>query len=193
MALLDRLLHHAITVVTSGDSFRMREARTRDRPCRLSHTSRPLSWPRTGEQIEHTPTELTWVTPSSHCCLLFGTAASFQLSDSTEGRAHQFGSIEDARAFCQGFFAWYNGQHRHSGIALFTPADVHYGRSDDLQQARAGVLAGAYAAHPERFVKGLPIPAPVPSTVWINPPPKEVPLDPIASCQAWTPQLGSKS
>jgi len=40
--------------------------------------------------------------------------------------------------------------------------------------ARAGVLAGAYAAHPERFVKGLPIPAPVPSTVWINPPPKDL-------------------
>jgi DNA replication protein DnaC len=29
VALLDRLLHHAITVVTSGDSFRMKEARTR--------------------------------------------------------------------------------------------------------------------------------------------------------------------
>ena len=42
--------------------------------------------------------------------------------------------------------------------------------------ARAGVLADAYAAHPERFVKGLPIPAEVPSMVWINPPSKEVPL-----------------
>ena len=29
VALLDRPLHHAITVVTSGDSFRMKEARTR--------------------------------------------------------------------------------------------------------------------------------------------------------------------
>ncbi len=29
VAMLDRLLHHAITVVTSGDSFRMKEARTR--------------------------------------------------------------------------------------------------------------------------------------------------------------------
>jgi len=37
--------------------------------------------------------------------------------------------------------------------------------------ARAGVLASAYATHPERFVKGLPLPM-----VWINPPPKEVPL-----------------
>jgi putative transposase len=44
----------------------------------------------------------------------------------------RFGSIEDARAFCQAFFAWYNKAHRHSGIALFTPADVHYGRSDEL-------------------------------------------------------------
>jgi putative transposase len=88
----------------------------------------------------------------------------------------RFGSIEDARAFCQGFFAWYNNDHRHSGIALFTPADVHYGRSDQMLVARAGVLAGAYAVHPERFVKGLPIPALVPSIVWINPPPKEVPL-----------------
>ena len=33
----------------------------------------------------------------------------------------RFGSIEDARAHCQAFFHWYNHQHRHSGIALFTP------------------------------------------------------------------------
>ena len=88
----------------------------------------------------------------------------------------RFGSIEDARAFCQVFFAWYNNEHRHSGIALFTPADVHYGRSAKLLEVRAGVLAGAYAIHPERFVKGLPVPREVPSMVWINPPPKEVPL-----------------
>jgi len=88
----------------------------------------------------------------------------------------RFGSIEDARAFCQAFFAWYNNQHRHSGIALFTPADVHYGRSAEMLVARAGVLAGAYAAHPERFVKGLPLPAEVPAIVWINPPAKEVAL-----------------
>jgi DNA replication protein DnaC len=29
VALLDRLLHHAVTVITSGDSYRMNEARTR--------------------------------------------------------------------------------------------------------------------------------------------------------------------
>jgi DNA replication protein DnaC len=30
VALLDRLLHHAIVVVTSGDSWRMKEARERN-------------------------------------------------------------------------------------------------------------------------------------------------------------------
>ncbi len=87
----------------------------------------------------------------------------------------RFGSLEDARAFCGGFFAWYNTEHRHSGIALFTPADVHYGRAGELLEARAGVLAGAYAAHPERFVQGLPLPRSVPTEVWINPPLKGVP------------------
>ena len=86
----------------------------------------------------------------------------------------RFGSLEDARAFCQGFFAWYNTCHRHSGIALFTPADVHYGRASELLEVRAGVLAGAYATHPERFVKGPPLPRQVPTEVWINPPLKEV-------------------
>jgi putative transposase len=87
----------------------------------------------------------------------------------------RFGSIEDARAFCRRFFSWYNGEHRHSGIAMYTPADVHYGRTVELAQVRAGVLAGAYAAHPERFVKGRPFPKPVPAEVWINRPEKEVP------------------
>jgi putative transposase len=87
----------------------------------------------------------------------------------------RFGSIEDARAFCADFFAWYNTEHRHSGIAMFTPADVHYGRAGDLLDVRANVLAGAYATHPERFVKGLPLPRPVPAEVWINQPVKEVP------------------
>jgi len=87
----------------------------------------------------------------------------------------RFGSIEDARAFCADFFAWYNGEHRHSGIAMYTPADVHHGRTVELGQVRAEVLAGAYAAHPERFVRGPSTPASVPAEVWINRPEKEVP------------------
>jgi putative transposase len=87
----------------------------------------------------------------------------------------RFGSIEDARAFCAEFFAWYNTEHRHSGIAMYTPADVHHGRTVELAGVRAGVLDAAYAAHPERFVRGPSTPAPVPAEVWINQPVKEVP------------------
>jgi putative transposase len=44
----------------------------------------------------------------------------------------RFGSIEDARNFCQSFFAWYNKEHRHSGIGLLTPECVHYGRAQGV-------------------------------------------------------------
>ena len=37
----------------------------------------------------------------------------------------RFGSIEDARRFCQSFFAWYNNDHHHSALSLLTPNDVH--------------------------------------------------------------------
>jgi putative transposase len=89
----------------------------------------------------------------------------------------RFGCIQDARAFCQGFFGWYNAEHRHSGIGLLTPADVHYGRADQIIAARAVVLEGAYAAHPERFVAKPPQPSRLPEAVWINKPidPSEAP------------------
>jgi len=82
----------------------------------------------------------------------------------------RFGSIQDARAFCQGFFGWYNVEHRHAGIGLLTPADVHYGRTGQIITAWAAVLDGAYAAHPERFVGKPPQPPRLPDQVWINKP-----------------------
>ncbi len=39
----------------------------------------------------------------------------------------RFGSIEHSRDFGQTFFAWYNHEHHHSGIALLTPEMLHYG------------------------------------------------------------------
>jgi putative transposase len=82
----------------------------------------------------------------------------------------RFGAIVDARAFCQTFFPWYNTEHHHAGLGLLTPADVHFGRTALRAAARAAVLAAAHAAHPERFVRGVPHPPAVPSAVWINPP-----------------------
>ena len=82
----------------------------------------------------------------------------------------RFGSIEDARSFCRAFFAWYNLQHRHSGIGLLTPEVVHYGRAKEVIEVRGEVLAAAYLAHPERFVRRPPLPPPLPEAAWINAP-----------------------
>lgn len=48
----------------------------------------------------------------------------------------RFGSMEDARAFCQRLFDWYNNEHYHSGIALMTPSVVHYGLAEDCNRSR---------------------------------------------------------
>jgi putative transposase len=86
----------------------------------------------------------------------------------------RFGSLEDAQAFLRPFFTWYNREHRHSGIGMLTPEDVHYGRGPSVLEKRASVLAAAFAARPDRFVKGPPKPAALPEAVWINPPAKGV-------------------
>ena len=83
----------------------------------------------------------------------------------------RFGSIQDARAFCQRFFPWYNDEHRHSGIGLLTPATLHFGLADQAQQQRQAVLTAAYRQHPERFVRRQPQPLAIPKEVWINKPP----------------------
>ena len=82
----------------------------------------------------------------------------------------RFGCIQDSRAFSQGFFRWYNEEHRHSGLALLTPAMVHYGQTALILEQRQSVLDVAYRAHPERFVRQAPKPPPVPTEVWINKP-----------------------
>jgi len=82
----------------------------------------------------------------------------------------RFGSIEHARAHCRGFFPWYNAEHRHSGIALITPEDVHYGRTTAILEARAATLDAAFAANPNRFKGRPPTPQRPPEAVWINPP-----------------------
>jgi putative transposase len=82
----------------------------------------------------------------------------------------RFHTIEQAREFCRGFFDWYNHVHRHSGIGLMTPAAVHHGEAPRLHAERQRVLDAAYAAAPERFIRGQPTPPTLPTAVWINKP-----------------------
>jgi putative transposase len=81
----------------------------------------------------------------------------------------RFQGLIHARAWCHDFLIWYAEQHRHSGLALFTPADVFYGRVPELATIRQKALDAAYALHPERFINGAPRVALPPKRVTINP------------------------
>ena len=96
--------------------------------------------------------------------------AAFKTLKYRPGYPERFGSIEDARLFCRDFFTWYNTQHRHSGIAMVTPENVHYNTHQKILSDRSLTLEKAYQVHPERFVKGSPKVLQVPTEVWINKP-----------------------
>jgi len=99
--------------------------------------------------------------------------AQFKTLKYRPGFPARFDSIEHARGFCREFFAYYNDEHRHSGIGLMAPAAVHYGRAEQTYTDRQRALEAAYAATPERFVHRAPTPPPVPAAAWINKPKSE--------------------
>jgi putative transposase len=80
----------------------------------------------------------------------------------------RFTSIEHTGVHLREFFAWYNDEHRHSGIGFMTPAMVHFGHSPAIDERRRRVLQAAYAAHPERFKRRPPTPPTLPDVVGIN-------------------------
>ncbi len=96
--------------------------------------------------------------------------AQFKTVKYHPGFPGRFADAAEAKEFCRSFFTWYNTEHRHGGIGLLTPEQVHLGRAAEVLRQRQEVLAAAYAAHPERFVAGPPKAAELPKEVWINPP-----------------------
>jgi transposase InsO family protein len=93
----------------------------------------------------------------------------------------EFASLTHARAWCQEFIGWFNEQHQHSGIALYTPADVFYGRVEEVATRRQAALDEAFAAHPERFPNGPPVAKRPPEAVQINPLPIEANASNVAA------------
>ena len=85
----------------------------------------------------------------------------------------RFGCIEDVQAHCQAFFAWYNNEHRHSGIGYMTPHSGHYGHAQALREVRQAALDAAFLACPKRFKGRRPQPPKLPTAAWTNPPPSE--------------------
>jgi transposase InsO family protein len=92
----------------------------------------------------------------------------------------RFASLSYARVFMTDFVAWYNQAHRHAGIGLYTPAEVHHGRHHTVRAAREHTLATARAAHPERFGTHqlLPKILHLPEQVWINQPDQHIEPEP---------------
>jgi putative transposase len=87
----------------------------------------------------------------------------------------KFANLDDAATFGRTFFAWYNNEHRHSGIAYLTPNEVHEGRSDEVLDKRHAVRMAAFAEHPERYPRGAPRRQTLPPAVYINPPASPLP------------------
>jgi transposase InsO family protein len=86
----------------------------------------------------------------------------------------RFGSLTDAQQFMNDFVDGYNHHHRHTGIGLHTPADVHYGLADARHAERKATLDQARARHPERFTTNhSPKIINLPETTWINQPAQE--------------------
>jgi putative transposase len=80
-----------------------------------------------------------------------------------------FSGLLHAGAWLQEFIGWHNDDHQHSGLALFTPADVFFARIGALARPEAGGarrrLRPATRTIPQRPAKAaLP-----PAEVNINP------------------------
>ena len=80
------------------------------------------------------------------------------------------GSIEHARAHCGPFFDWYNNEHHHGGSASDAARRPLRPRRSASSRRELASSSEAYFAHPERFVRGTPVPPALPSAVSINAP-----------------------
>ena len=78
-----------------------------------------------------------------------------------------FPDLDHARAHLATYVPWYNSQHKHSGIALFSPDEVHNGTWHHHWHQRDQAQQAYYTLHPERFRHRPRTPAPA-ATVGIN-------------------------
>jgi len=62
-----------------------------------------------------------------------------------------FQTVEDARTWVLGFFAWYNDDHQHSGIRLVTPSQRHAGLDTAILAHRHEVYCQARKRRPDRW------------------------------------------
>ena len=86
---------------------------------------------------------------------------SFPLTD-------RFGTLTDARIWCEQFVTWYNQEHLHSALKFVTPEQRHTGEDRALLENRHFVYEMAKKTHPERW-SGATRNWTLPDTVTLNP------------------------
>ena len=78
--------------------------------------------------------------------------------------------LQAARTWVKGCVPWYTTEHRHAGLGVRPPAVGHAGRASQVTAARQETLRVAYQQHPNRFVRGQPLPPLGAENAWINTP-----------------------
>ena len=100
-----------------------------------------------------------------------------------------FATIDEARAWVQGFVRWYNLEHRHSAIRFVTPDQRHRGDDQSLLANRHRVYQRARAARPERWSGNTRRWTPS-GSVWLNPERPEIGSEDHGAADALTPEAG---
>ena len=81
-----------------------------------------------------------------------------------------FADVAAVRVWVRRFVAWYNGEHRHSGIRFVTPNERHYGRDEAILARRHALYEQARGRKPERWSRATRNWTPV-GPVVLNPEP----------------------
>ena len=77
--------------------------------------------------------------------------AMFKTLKYVAGYPVRFETIEQAIDWVTRFVAWYNTEHRHSGIGYVTPEQRYRGRDAEILTMRKAVYDAARLKHPERW------------------------------------------
>jgi putative transposase len=92
-----------------------------------------------------------------------------------------FASREEARSWVDGFVAWYNATHLHSGIRFVTPNDRHEGRDIAILTERRKVYAKARSRTPRRWTGPTRDWSPI-TAVRLNPEHRDGGVVPVDAC-----------
>jgi putative transposase len=91
-----------------------------------------------------------------------------------------FATLEAAQDWVDGFVAWYNNEHLHSGIRYVTPSDRHAGHDKAILARRHQVYRRAKTRTPRRWTGPTRNWTPI-GPVYLNPIKQEVKTTPIAT------------